>query len=263
MVLSYAFCNCSLMPVRGEPTHRAEMTNQLLFGEKAEILEINDNDWARIRSYWDDYIGWCKLSQLTLITDKEYNKPAKYTATNNNNHIEFEKGNQWIPAGSELYGIKGGKITLHNETGKYKGKRVATRDLEFSIDELIHNARLYINAPYLWGGRSIAGIDCSGLIQMAFKMCGKPFPRDASIQSEEGESVDFLQHAQTGDLAFFDNADGIITHVGLLLDNSHILHATDTSGKVVIDKIDPEGIISKIQRKRTHSLRMIKRLYSI
>ncbi len=260
MILSYAYCNSSLAPVRAEPSHSTEMTNQLLFGERAEILEINDNDWARVRCYWDEYIGWCKLSQLSIIKEKEYHKGAKYFAITNNNYLQFQESVQWIPAGSELFGIKSGVISL-NEAGKYKGKRVSTKELEFSIDDLVNNAHFYLNVPYLWGGRSIAGIDCSGLIQMAFKMCGRKFPRDAREQAEEGDVVDFLQHAQTGDLAFFDNSEGKITHVGILLDDSHILHATDTSGKVVIDKIDQEGIISRIQRKRTHSLRMIKRCY--
>ena len=105
----------------------------------------------------------------------------------------------------------------------------------------------------------MAGIDCSGLTQMAFKMCGMSLRRDASQQAEEGEMVGFLQDATKGDLAFFDNADGKITHVGLLIDNTHIIHATDTSGRVVVDKIDSEGIVSVQLKRRTHKLRMIRR----
>ncbi|MCB0695900.1 MAG: C40 family peptidase [Chitinophagaceae bacterium] len=254
MVLSYAFCNSSLVPVRSEPTHRAEMVTQLLFGDRVEILEINDNDWARIHCNWDDYIGWAKLGQLSIIDKKDYRKEARYIADKHHNKLVFEHDEQWVPMGSDLFGIK----MLH-KPGKYKGKKLAIKELEATPNHLANAAMQYMNAPYLWGGRSIAGIDCSGLTQMAFKMCGMAIRRDASQQAEDGELVDFLQNARKGDLAFFDNEEGKITHVGLLLDNTSIIHATDTSGKVVVDKIDPEGIVSKILRKRTHKLRMIKR----
>src|SRR5690606_27237310 len=144
-----------------------------------------------------------------------------------------------------LFGLK---LLYPNEV-KYKGKKRLCADLELTPKHLLEAAMQYINAPYVWGGRSISGIDCSGLTQMAFKMCGKAIRRDASQQAEEGELVDFLQHATKGDLAFFENQEGRITHVGILVDNTHILHATDTSGRVVIDKIDAEGIVSILLRK--------------
>ncbi len=113
-------------------------------------------------------------------------------------------------------------------------------------------AMKYLYAPYQWGGRSIAGIDCSGLTQMAFRLCNHPIARDASVQATEGELVDFLQHAQCGDLAFFDDKEGKIVHVGILLDSQTIIHATDTAGHVVIDRIDPGGIIS-ISHEKAHA----------
>lgn len=255
MVLSYAFCNASLAPVRAEPSHRAEMVNQLLFGEKAEVLEINEKDWAKIRCHHDDYIGWCKAGQLTIIPKKEYRKTPRYLADKHHNKLVFEQGDQWIPMGADLFGLK----LMQPEGGKYKGKRLTVRNLELTPKHLAEAAMQYINAPYLWGGRSIAGIDCSGLTQMAFKMCGRAILRDAAQQAEDGEQVDFLQHARKGDLAFFDNDEGKIVHVGIILEHNNILHATDTSGRVVIDKIDQGGIISVWLKKRTHKLRMIKR----
>lgn len=243
------------MPVRAEPVHTAEMVTQLLFGEKAEVLEINDKDWARIHCFSDDYIGWCKIGQLTIISAKEYRKTGKYMVANHQSQFLFENSSQWLPLGADLYGLK----LLNTPPNKFKGKKKATQELELTADNLVEAAMQYMNAPYLWGGRSIAGIDCSGLTQMAFKLCGKNILRDASQQAAEGIHIDFLQHAQKGDLAFFENENGAITHVGLLIDNDSIIHATDTSGKVVIDKIDNGGIISKLLRKRTHKLRMIKR----
>lgn len=255
MVLSYAFCSVPLMPVRSEPSHRAEMVTELLFGEKMEVLEINDNDWARIHCAWDDYIGWCKIGQLRLTTIREYRKEVKFIADKHHNRLIVKSGDIILPMGSNLFGLK----LLYPDEVKYKGKKKLWQDLELTPKHLLDAAMQYMNAPYRWGGRSILGIDCSGLTQMAFKMCGKAIRRDAAQQAEEGELVDFLQHAHKGDLAFFDNAEGKITHVGILVDNTHILHATDTSGRVVIDKIDAEGIVSISLKKRTHKLRMIRR----
>lgn len=231
------------------------MCNQLLLGDRVEILEVNDRDWAKVRCEWDGYHGWCKLGQLTRVTRKDYGKAAKHIAYKHYNTISFERGELWVPMGADLFGIK-----LLYKKGSYKGKKLAVNELTLSRDSLLDFAMMYMNAPYLWGGRSIAGIDCSGLVQIAFKLCGVAVPRDAEQQAETGELVDFLQDAKKGDLAFFDNAEGKIVHVGILLDAHHILHATDTSGRVVIDKIDNGGIISVALRQRTHKLRMIRRL---
>jgi hypothetical protein len=117
-------------------------------------------------------------------------------------------------------------------------------------------AMFFMNAPYLWGGRSIFGIDCSGFTQMVFRQFGIRIKRDAWQQAEQGELVGFIQEARVGDLAFFDNEEGRITHVGIMLDNNRIIHA---SGKVRIDAIDPQGIFNKELNKYTHKLRIVKR----
>lgn len=247
--------------MRSEPSHRAEQVNEMLYGERAEVLEVNEDNWARIRCEWDGYEGWCRFGQLTMTNRKEYRKPAKAVAASHTDRILFEQGDQWVPMGSDLFGFKKSLVNFKGDTGKYKGKKLALKKMVLDAVSLEKAAMAYLHAPYLWGGRSRAGIDCSGLTQMAFKMCGMAIPRDASQQAKEGTGVDFLQHAQCGDLAFFDNSEGKIVHVGILLDNHTIIHATETSGRVVIDRIDQEGIISVKLKKRTHHLRFVKRMF--
>ncbi len=261
MVLSYSFCNVSVIPVRLEPAHKAEQVTQLLFGERAEVLELNDKDWARIRCEWDGYEGWCKIGQLNMVSRKEYKKTPRYMAEGHTAKLVFDKGQLMLPLGSELIALKKSGINTGSQTGIYKGKKLNRKNLTVDSISVKNAAMQYLHAPYQWGGRSIAGIDCSGLTQMAFKLCGKSIMRDASQQATEGELVDFLQYARCGDLAFFNNDDGKIVHTGILLDNATIIHATDTSGRVVIDPIDQAGIISATLKKRTHHLRFVKRFF--
>jgi cell wall-associated NlpC family hydrolase len=261
MILAFAFCNVSLLPVRKDPLHTAEQINQLLYGERCEVLEINHKEWVRIKGEWDGYDGWCKASQLTFVERKEYRKPAKYITTGSNDRFILPDANMWLPLGSDLMRCKGNKTQVDGKTGAFKGTKTVIAKLEINADNLKNAAMQYLHAPYVWGGRSVAGIDCSGLSQMAYKLCGFMIPRDALQQANEGKLVDFLQHAQCGDLAFFDNADGKIVHVGLLLDEQTIIHATDTSGHVVIDRIDHGGIISTTLKRRTHNLRLVRRYF--
>ena len=259
MVLSYAFCNVSVAPIHRDPAHRSEQTSQLLFGEKTEVLEIEGHDWARIRNRWDDYEGWVKASQLQFIQPKEYRKPTKHI-TQHNGQLVFDESSLWLPAGSELSGLKHGKITAGDKAGKYKGKKHQLDKLTPTPEAVVAAAQSFLNAPYQWGGRTIAGIDCSGLVQQAYKLAGHAIVRDASQQATVGRTLDFLTEGRAGDLAFFDNEEGRITHVGILLDHETIIHATDTTGRVVIDRLDNGGIISIILRRRTHNLRLVKRV---
>ena len=121
--------------------------------------------------------------------------------------------------------------------------------------KLIENALMYLNAPYLWGGRSPLGIDCSGFTQMVYRLQGINLPRDAYQQAEVGTTLSFIEESDPGDLAFFDNNEGKITHVGIILEENHIIHA---SGKVRIDRIDQQGIFNTEIGTHTHKLRLIK-----
>ncbi|NTW32657.1 MAG: C40 family peptidase, partial [Bacteroidetes bacterium] len=123
--------------------------------------------------------------------------------------------------------------------------------------KIVENAYMYLDAPYLWGGRSPFGIDCSGFVQMVYKLIGIRLPRDASQQASQGTTINFLSEAVPGDIAFFDNEDGIIVHTGIIINNGQIIHA---SGRVRIDNLDHEGIFQVKTKKYTHKLRLIKRI---
>jgi hypothetical protein len=260
VVLGFAYCNVPVMPVRKDSYHTAEQTTQLLFGERAEILESNNRDWVRIRCGWDDYEGWCKLSQLAVVQKKEYRKEAKQLSWSHSGKLVMTKGEMILPLGSMLHNMKGGKIGVLQEEGKFRGKKLKIAASEVNAANLEAAALKYLHAPYQWGGRSAQGIDCSGLTQMVYKLCNHRILRDASQQAIEGHLVDFLVNGRCGDLAFFESKEGQINHVGMLLNNETIIHATDTTGRVVIDRIDQGGIISTQLKKRTHILRMVRRM---
>lgn len=259
MLLSYASCAVSHLPLRKEPSHRAEQISQMLFGERAEILKLQDDYWAYIRCFNDDYEGWCLLGQLRILSKKDFIKDPKFLSLNIGNKLITLDTEIILPLGAC---IAKGTLMLDSEKAKFKGKKLLPPNAaDTETTKLLYYAKSYLHAPYLWGGRSHDGIDCSGLSQMVFLLFGIKIKRDASQQAQQGETVNFLQEARCGDLAFFANSDGRINHVGILLDEHHIIHSTETAGCVVIDKIDQEGIVSKQLRKRTHSLRLIKRYF--
>jgi cell wall-associated NlpC family hydrolase len=124
-------------------------------------------------------------------------------------------------------------------------------------DNLVKTAYQYLNSPYLWGGKTPFGIDCSGFTQMVYKLNGYKLLRDASQQSTQGEVLSFIEESEPGDLAFFDNEEGKIIHVGIMLENNYIIHA---SGKVRIDRLDHLGIYNAEINRHTHRLRVIKKI---
>lgn len=258
MVLSFATCAVSILPMHKEPSHRSEQVSQLLFGERAEILQLKEDYWALVRSFSDDYEGWCLLGQLQVVSKKEFQKEAKFFVAGHHNKLIGAEGEIILPAGAAL---KSGANLLGGQKAKFKGKKHAFAEVKVNGERIESIARSFRYAPYQWGGRGLQGIDCSGLTQLVFRMNGLTIARDASQQALQGQTIAFLQEARCGDLAFFGNAEGKINHVGILLNETTIIHATETAGCVVIDKIDQEGIVSRLLRKRTHTLRFIKRYF--
>ncbi|MGB4399052.1 MAG: C40 family peptidase [Daejeonella sp.] len=256
----FGVCNLSLVPVRAEPSDKSEMTSQLLFGDHFTIQE-NNGKWIRILTAHDEYEGWIDIKQFEEI------EHAAFVALHDLNavlgpavshSISKQSGTERLNlvAGSNIPKTLDKFFYLGKTKYKLEGETITpSKDkLRSGITEV---AMFYLNAPYLWGGKSVFGIDCSGFTQMVFRQFGVKLKRDAYQQAEEGELVSFLQESRAGDLAFFDNDEGKITHVGIMLSNETIIHA---SGRVRIDGIDNQGIFNKELKRYTHKLRIIKRM---
>lgn len=232
------------------------MVTQLLFGEHFEVLE-EKKSWVLIRIAYDGYECWVDKKQFLPLNDvKGINDSGTAVTTDIVQLAEDESGNMIsLLLGSSLPKFKDKSFSIGKQKYSFDGDIVfpLEKKKEHSIEEI---AKWYLHAPYLWGGRSPFGLDCSGFTQMVFKLNGIKLKRDAWQQAEQGKTLSFLEEAKTGDLAFFDNEEGKIVHVGILMGKEKIIHA---SGKVRIDKLDHQGIYNAEQKKYTHRLRIIKR----
>lgn len=253
--------NLPIVPMRLNASETSEMTSQLLYGELVDIIEM-DELWFFVSNHADQYSGWVDRKMIKIIADVEFNSIAKsQPIITSNPFMEYidsvTSEKYYLPAGSVLNKQKKGYFVLNSK--KIDLQSYYLEDLYgLNSQHLVYIAKQFLNAPYLWGGKTILGIDCSGFVQLSFFICGMQLPRDASHQLIFGVQVDFLADAKAGDLAFFENSQGLITHVGILINNHQIIHA---SGWVKIENIDAYGIISSISGEYTHTLSVIKRYF--
>ncbi|MCA0152903.1 C40 family peptidase [Winogradskyella vincentii] len=248
--MQYGICNLGIVPVRLEPSDPSEMVTQALYGDYFKVLEQRKK-WSRIRLAFDKYEGWIDNKQYKEISESEYKSLLDSKARLSTDLVEFvsdEKNNLYpIPLGSELTGIE---LLAHNYEGNYSNDKKEKSNI-------VQTAFLYLNAPYLWGGKTPFGIDCSGFTQMVYKLNGYKILRDASEQATLGHALSFIEESEPGDLAFFDNSEGNIIHVGIIMEDNYIIHA---HGKVRIDRLDHSGIYNVDKNIHTHKLRVIKKI---
>ncbi len=257
--MKYGVCHLSVVPCRFEPFDTSEMVTQLLFGETVKLYEEKKKSWRRAKTAYDDYDCWIDEKQITFISLEEFEAINLAHASGELVHVVENKESDLITPiciGSSLPNFNKGLVQIGQEKLSFSGQSIDTsKEIDKAL--LVQNAMMYLNAPYLWGGRSPFGIDCSGFTQIVYKLNGVKLPRDASQQAEIGQTLSFIEESESGDLAFFDNDEGNIIHVGIMLEDNKIIHA---SGKVRIDKIDHQGIFNVDTGDYSHRLRLIKKI---
>ena len=249
--MQYGICHLSIVPVRSLADDTGEMISQILYGEHFKVLEQRKR-WSKVRIAFDRYEGWVDNQQFLPISEEVYVEIDRSDSTRISSELisYVETGpNMLLPI------LLGSTIVQHPVLGhRFDGPYASGPQ---NKEQLVPTALHYLNAPYLWGGKTVFGIDCSGLAQMVYKINGYNLLRDCRQQSAQGEALSFVEESEPGDLAFFDNNEGVIDHVGIIMENNYIIHS---NGKVRIDRIDHTGIFNTETKTYTHSLRVIKKI---
>lgn len=252
IIKSHGICNLSVTPLRASASDESEIQSQLLFGDYVTILE-KGAPWIRVKNHTDGYEGWMDFKQLVYIDENEFKKGTSVVhpvLTQGVLPLEGPNGDINVMLGSSLPFLDNGRITLGHET--YDARAV----IDTTRRSIVDYFKMYLNTPYLWGGKSIFGIDCSGIVQNCFKAIGIDLPRDASKQVFIGKDVKW-EDRQIGDLVYFVSSNGKVTHVGLLVEMDQIIHA---HGRVRQDKIDEKGIWNNDLDWYSHLFHSVKRV---
>ena len=255
--MEFGICNLNSIPLRIEALDTSEMVSQVLFGEHFTVLETK-KQWLYVKLAFDGYRGWIDSKQVEEISKDYFDSLEQNSSFYLNELLNFTAlNNTFIPLsmGATLPDFKKNTFSINK-----RSYQIDADILEVNVtkEKVVETAFMYLNAPYLWGGKTPFGIDCSGFTQMVYKMNGFKLYRDASQQAKQGEVLSFIEESEPGDLAFFDNKEGNITHVGIILANNYIIHA---SGKVRLDRLDQSGIYNEDTKRHTHKLRMIKKMF--
>ncbi|MDD4637330.1 MAG: C40 family peptidase [Bacteroidales bacterium] len=258
---TYGINTHAVLPMRSEDSECSEMISQLLFGEFFQVITIKER-WCYIHTFLDDYKGWVDRKMVSFIPDELYDVLASVTLPTLIKpivevDIDPDKERMILSAGSILPFYENGHFTLLEKTYYVPEESVAMPSLEPETN-LISTAFSFLNVPYLWGGKNVLGMDCSGFVQIVFRINGILLPRDARLQILHGETVHSVEQVKSGDLAFFENAEGRVTHVGIALEGGEIIHE---SGRVRVDRLDDKGIFNEERGLYTHQLKAIKRYF--
>ncbi|MGB0778426.1 MAG: NlpC/P60 family protein [Flavobacteriaceae bacterium] len=255
--MKYGLAHLSIVPMRIEKSDASEQISQLLFGELFKIIDPQKK-WSKIKLIHDGYEGWVDNKQITEITAETFDQIKSNPVILSGNLLDYvsDENHQLstIPLGSTLPLFNNNVLEINQRKFRYDGDTITGKQ---DKENLITTAFMYLNSPYLWGGRTPFGIDCSGFTQMIYRLNGYQISRDAYQQATQGEVLSFIEESEPGDLAFFDNDEGRIIHVGIIMKDNYIIHA---HGKVRIDRLDHSGIFNVEENKHTHKLRVIKKI---
>ena len=253
----FGICTLNCVAIRFEPRNSSEMISQILFGETFIVIE-SDKEWFKILTDFDKVEGWVLKNQIQLIDKETHNQIIDSSTYVSNELISFAAvGNnlQTLSIGASFPNFKDSKFYLANKEYHFDGN---VNSKKKSKNELVKTAFLFLNTPFLWGGRTPIGIDSSGFTQMVYKINGFSLFREADKQASQGEVLSFIEECEPGDLAFFDNQEDEIVHAGIILPNNYIIHCCE---KVRIDRLDHSGIYNEETKRHTHKLRVIKKIF--
>ncbi|MDP4222708.1 MAG: C40 family peptidase [Bacteroidota bacterium] len=247
-------CENVFVPLRSGPSHKSEMLSQVLFGEKYRIIDESGH-WYKIETLFDNYQGWIDKNHIQRTADIQ--GLTGYVLNRSLLCFKNDKSRLVLEAGCEIYNPDFTEKVFSMGADTF-GTCSDFSDAYIKVNESIADTAMrFINSPYIWGGRIPSGIDCSGFTQLVYKVRGIQVPRDSKQQVTIGENVNFVEETKPGDLVFFDDEYGRITHVGMILSSGLVIHA---SGRVRIDNIDHQGIYKNEIKGYSHKLRAIRRI---
>jgi len=249
--MQYGICHLSIVPLRASASHDSEMTSQLVYGEHFKVLE-DRSQWSRIRNAFDDFEAWIDKKQYKIIQEAEFYSLEEDTIQLSSDLIEYITDDTGL-----LMPIPLGSALNFTERLGHRFEGEMANPVNSNKGNLIKTAALYLNTPHIWGGKTPFGIDCSAFTQTVYKLNGYRIKRNAADQAKQGEALSFIEECEPGDLAFFDDREGVIDHVGIMMKDNYIIHV---DGKVRVDRIDHSGIFNAELKKHTHKLRVIKKI---
>ena len=243
--LGQAWAFLSHVPLRAEASDRAECVNEVLAGETVKELELGKGDWVKVELP-DGYQGWMDRRQLNPVTSQWMGQPLRLSAMSS---AWRGVAGGWLPSGSCVR-KDNGRWFLGEDEVEPIGEAP-----DFWSGSMFEWALTMKGVPYHWGGRNGWGFDCSGLVSLAAALVGCSVPRDASQQAMVGNEVP-LASIQLDDIAFFENQNGAITHVGICNGEGEIIHA---SGEVRLDRLEGSDLLRHEDGVKSHSLALVKR----